>query len=272
MPQRLTLQKASPWGAFFILVAVAACSNEGYTADRHEPVDPNCRLDGPGEAALVDVVYDGDTLRLRDGRVLRLIGIDTPELGRKGAADEPLGQKAKAVLTDLAGPGTRLTLRLGTDRRDKYDRLLGHGFLGDGTNLQREMLAQGLAVAMSIAPNRAYGDCYFFTEREARRAEKGIWSLTKFRPVAAASLSSRARGFHRVAGVVERVGESRSAVWLNLEGPLALRILRQDLAQFAAIAPLQLKGRQILAQGRIYKRRRELRMTIPHPAALEIVE
>ena len=34
------------------------------------------------EIAVVDYIHDGDTLRLRDGRRVRLIGINTPELTR----------------------------------------------------------------------------------------------------------------------------------------------------------------------------------------------
>lgn len=45
------------------------------------------RLPG-GFSARVEHVYDGDTVRLADGRKVRLIGVNTPELGREGRADE----------------------------------------------------------------------------------------------------------------------------------------------------------------------------------------
>ena len=38
----------------------------------------------PANAATVDYVVDGDTIRLRSGVYVRLIGIDTPEVGECG--------------------------------------------------------------------------------------------------------------------------------------------------------------------------------------------
>jgi len=43
-------------------------------------------------------VYDGDTVRLTEGRGLRLIGLDTPVLGHNGAPDQAYTQRAIAAL------------------------------------------------------------------------------------------------------------------------------------------------------------------------------
>src|SRR3569623_1784992 len=56
-----------------------------------------CGVDRVDAEVTVDRVYDGDTVRLNDGRHLRLIGLDTPELGRDGAADQPLAAGARAA-------------------------------------------------------------------------------------------------------------------------------------------------------------------------------
>jgi endonuclease YncB( thermonuclease family) len=53
------------------------------------------------EVALVASVYDGDTLSLRDGRRVRLLQIDTPELG----SGECYSRAARTALLALAPPG-----------------------------------------------------------------------------------------------------------------------------------------------------------------------
>ena len=67
-----------------------------------QPAGP-CVLSSPGTLPLVGVakVVDGDTLRLVDGRSVRLIGINTPELGRDGRKAEPFAVAAQRRLRAL---------------------------------------------------------------------------------------------------------------------------------------------------------------------------
>lgn len=46
----------------------------------------------------VQRVVDGDTLRLSDGRSVRMIGLNTPELGKQGRSDEPFAVAARKRL------------------------------------------------------------------------------------------------------------------------------------------------------------------------------
>ena len=58
------------------------------------------------EAAAVTSVVDGDTLRLRGGRRVRLLQIDTPELG----SSECYSRAARTALLSLAPPGRSIVL------------------------------------------------------------------------------------------------------------------------------------------------------------------
>lgn len=49
-----------------------------------------CPLPGKPEQVRVQQVVDGDTVRLVDGRSVRLIGINTPEIGHGGVAASPM--------------------------------------------------------------------------------------------------------------------------------------------------------------------------------------
>jgi endonuclease YncB( thermonuclease family) len=81
----------------------------------------------------VDIV-DGDTLRIADGREVRLVGLQAPKLplGRKGFRAWPLADAAKAALARLA-LGRRLRLAYGGRRIDRHRRILAHLEDADGT-------------------------------------------------------------------------------------------------------------------------------------------
>lgn len=78
-------------------------------------------------------VVDGDSLRLVDGRKVRLIGINTPELGRDGKPDEPLSVKARDALEKIIATHT-ITLKMGPDKTDHYGRTLAYVMLPDGSS------------------------------------------------------------------------------------------------------------------------------------------
>ncbi|MFZ1538713.1 MAG: nuclease, partial [Chromatiaceae bacterium] len=57
-----------------------------------------CPLPAQFETARVTQVIDGDTLELKDDTRVRLIGIDTPEIGRDGKPDDPGAHQASTAL------------------------------------------------------------------------------------------------------------------------------------------------------------------------------
>jgi endonuclease YncB( thermonuclease family) len=68
-------------------------------------------------SVVVASVYDGDTLTLTNGQRVRLLQIDTPELG----SGECYSRAARTALLNLAPVGSRITLE--TDATlDKVDR------------------------------------------------------------------------------------------------------------------------------------------------------
>ena len=233
---------------------------------------PTCPADRSDLRVVSAKVFDGDTLALTDGRRVRLLGINTPEIGRDGEPDEPLAREAEALLGRLAGAGTRLRLRLDKERFDRYGRLLAQVFRDGGDNLPARLLGAGLATTLVVPPNEGSLGCYGAVEALARERRLGIWGLAAYQPVPAATLADTARGFHLVTGRVQRVGESRGNLWLNLSRHMAVRIPKDDLVYFAHLDPRQLAGRQVEVRGWIHKRRGELRITVRHPAALTLLD
>lgn len=238
-------------------------------APAHAVECPADRIDRRGRVAQV---FDGDTVRLADGSRVRLIGINTPEHGRDGAPDEPFARAASTALRRLlAGEDDHIALRLGEERRDRYGRLLAHAYLPDGRSIGRLLLEDGLALHVTVPPNTFRHRCYARAERVARTADRGLWVHPRYRGVAVAELGAGAAGFRVVEGRIRRVGSSRHAWWLELDG-LTLRLDRDDLAYFDELEPAILSGRPIRVRGWIYRVRGEARMNLRHPDSIEWLE
>jgi endonuclease YncB( thermonuclease family) len=233
---------------------------------------PHCPADRSDERVISARVFDGDTLALRDGRRVRLLGIDTPEIGHDGEPSEPYAEEAKALLARLAGPGATLRLRLDSDRFDRYGRLLAHVFTDDGSNLQARLLAAGYATTLVVPPNEWSLACYAAAQAQARKSRTGIWGLEAYQPIPAEKLAGSVRGFRLVTGRVQRVGESRANLWLNLSPGMAVRIPKRDLAYFGDLDPRGLAGKRLEVRGWVQKRRGELRITVRHRAALTVLD
>ena len=94
----------------------------------------------PAGTATVDSVRDGDTILLDDGRRVRLVQVDAPELGV-----ECWGDEAAAVLERLARRhGARLERDPQLDDVDRHGRLLRYAHAG-ATNLNVEAVRLGAA-------------------------------------------------------------------------------------------------------------------------------
>ena len=119
-------------------------------------------------------------------------------------------------------------------------------------------------------PNLWGADCYQQAEQRARSAGKGVWGGRDGGPRPSQSLSLRDQGFHLVEGRVIRVGNSRDALWLNLEGRVALRIPKENLAYFP-VSPSHYAGKRVEARGWFTSRKGELRANVYHPAGLRLV-
>ena len=221
--------------------------------------------------AQVRRVHDGDTVELADGRRVRLIGLNTPELGRDGKAPEPLAVAARDALRRLLADQRRVALRYGRDRRDRYGRTLAHLFLDDRRNINAWLIRRGYAAVVAVPPNLWGQSCYQRSEVEARRRGLGIWGLDYYRPLPAAALRG-ITGFRLIEGRVSRVARSRRSIWLNLEGGAALRIARKDLRYFPAdFHPRSYEGRRIEARGWIHPYRGRPTLQVRHPYALRLL-
>ena len=233
---------------------------------------PSCVSTHFDEKVEIDYIIDGDTVILADQRHVRLIGIDTPEIFHDGRPAEAGAQRARDYLQTLLAETETVGLQYDTERQDRHGRTLAHLYLPDGRNVQALLLQQGLAMPLFIPPSVGRAECYAEASQGARAAQRGLWALARYQPLPVTSLSGREAGFHILRGTVGYVSESRSALWVNLENNIALRITRADLAYFDTRFIQQLKGKQIEARGWLYRRNGQQRMRIRYPFDLTIIE
>ena len=224
------------------------------------------------ETARVVAVYDGDTVKLQDGRKLRLLGINTPEVAKKHKPGQAYAEAARRRLTELITRSPIVGLVYGPDREDRYGRQLVYIYNKDNQDIQRILLREGLAAAIAVPPNVAHAQCYLADERSARKARLGMWSGIDYQPAAVENLDTGASGFIFLTGTIARIGKSRKSVWLNLNERVALRVARQDMAYFTEYKPEALQGRKIVARGWLSRYQDQQVMRLRHPSALEFVD
>lgn len=234
--------------------------------------DTRCPADHVDERVQVEYVHDGDTVKLSDGRRLRLIGIDTPELGRDGEPDQPYAVPARDALRHLLGRHATVSLRFDVSRHDVHGRLLAHVFLDDGTSVSAWLLQRGYATLLVVPPDIWNVECYEEAERQARAAHIGIWSLSHYQAVAADALAADARGYHLIRGRVAHVGRSAHSLWIDLAGNVAARIAKEDLPYFAAVPLTSLEHRTVTVRGWVYPYKDQLQLRLRYPTDLELTE
>jgi len=220
----------------------------------------NCPPQHIDESARVNYVYDGDTLQLEDGRKIRMLGIDTPEVfsrQREIPADiKAAGEKARADLQQQLNMAQhKVSLAFGPQRFDRYSRTLAHVFLADGTNLQARLIAQGDAIAFTTPPNDRMSSCYRQLEAKAMQAEKGIWQLPRYQLTQVSQLNNESEGFYRIQGAVSRIWQSNFAVTVFLDKRLEVKILNYDLPNFNAYMLNSLMGKKVIVRGWLRQKR-----------------
>jgi micrococcal nuclease len=126
-------------------------------------------------------VVDGDTFHiLRRGRdvTIRLIGIDTPEVGWYGGDAECFGSAAGVFLRRLLD-GERIRLELDADRIDPYGRTLAYGYLEDGRMLNLLLVRRGYARVTIYEPNDRHEPALRRAQADARTDGRGLWSACR---------------------------------------------------------------------------------------------
>lgn len=147
-----------------------------------KPQPPAATLTRPMGATRSEVAYvhDGDTLYLqpegthsRDDQIkVRLIGIDTPEIGDYR---ECFGYEARDYLRQLLPEGTDVWIMPDREEFDRHGRSLLYLWTMDDRSVNLDLVRNGYALALNIAPSNTYWQQFDAAEAAARNAGAGLW-------------------------------------------------------------------------------------------------
>ncbi len=228
-----------------------------------------CPADRIDESVRVRFVNDGDTLTLSDGRRVRLIGINAPEIAHDDRPGEPGGIEARNSLRRLVREsGQRIGLRFDEERRDRHGRWLAHVFDRKGRNLAALLVERGEAFAVTIPPNLWQSRCLHALEQTARRNRRGVWGMPFWKPVDLDRAQERKRlrtGFRLLRGRVLDSVRLKPGTRVRLSGGVTLWIPARDRRYFGRNGMGDWKGRRLEARGWMYLRRGKWQMTLTHP-------
>ncbi|MGH1462261.1 MAG: thermonuclease family protein [Neptuniibacter sp.] len=205
------LKKALPlWSAFFLAFFLSCTAY----------VRASCP--SGFQAAAVDVanVYDGDTVRLKDGRRIRLIGINAPETEKENKPAEYLANESAQRLRELL-KGADVSLLIGKQPQDRYKRWLGHLFV-DGRLASEYLLSEGLAFHIAIPPNLKFLEC--LQQAERRAVDTGLWAEKSDLYKSVFALNSRESGFRVVTGKVSKIRKIRNGYIVEVGRRLAVKV------------------------------------------------
>ncbi|MCP5077403.1 MAG: thermonuclease family protein [Psychromonas sp.] len=219
------------------------------------------------ETVRLKKINDGDTVTLENGRLVRFIGINTPEINHRNLSkSEPYALEAKALLERYIRPGDKLHLVYDKTKQDKYGRKLAYVYSKAGRNLALLQLQAGLATHLVIGKNDKFWRCFQDAERTARLRRKAIWSDLK--PLHARRLKKSDKGYVYIKGRITTIENNKKGMTLKLDKQLTVLISKTKLKVFRKNNIDFLLHEKLLLSGKLTFSRNKPKLTLYHPAQI----
>lgn len=164
-------------GRVLIAAALAIATTTLSGCDLEQLMDASPAERDEGTASVIAVV-DGDTIDVVTGageERVRIIGIDTPEIGRHGEPSECYAEEARAFVDELLyGHDVELHADDTQADVDAYGRLLRHVFI-DGRSAAEETLAAGAGYEYTYDAAYDGQSEHRAAESAAQAGSRGLW-------------------------------------------------------------------------------------------------
>jgi endonuclease YncB( thermonuclease family) len=212
----------------------------------------DCLLEPLGEGRVAAVI-DGRSLRLEDGREIRLAGIE------RGGTDRASG---RAALSAIAA-GRDVTLHGDDDTPDRYGRQGAFVFVtGSEHSVQSELLRRGEALFSADITEKNCAAALAAAEGTARDAKLGIWAETTAikNTESPGDILAEIGHFTIVEGKVLSVRQAGAITYLNFgrnwTQDFAATISRRIIPAFesAGLGPKSFENRRIRVRGVVSSR------------------
>lgn len=227
-----------------------------------------CEFAVQGEGHVAQII-DARTIRLDDGRDVRLAGLEM--------MDEDAGRGRDALARSVMG--REVTLHGTDDRPDRYGQQIAFvAVKGASAPVQLELVAQGIAAASPAVTDRACLSALLAAEGTARAAKRGIWgsSIALKNAERPDDILARTGRFSVVEGTVLSARPAGAVFYLNFgrrwTRDFAVTISKRMMPSFAAagIDLNSLTGKKIRVRGWI-ERRGGPRIEARLPGQIEMV-
>jgi len=261
--------------AFLLLLAClyvvpARAQDKGFPGANFQDL----RLAGQGR---VVQIIDPQTLRLKDGSLIRLSGLDFPDY----SPDEPgdISITALRVLRDmLEGQDVNLyhTKKSDTGRVNRMGHHIAHlERKEDKAWVQGSLIALGLARVRSSKSNPEMALQMYTLEKQARKESLGLWEIDVFKILTPEESENHIGSFQVVEGRIESVAIRRNRIYMNFgknwRDDFTVSIAPSDRRLFSkqGLDPLQWNGKHVRVRGWIESYNGPY-MEINHPQSIEI--
>ena len=214
----------------------------------------------------VKTVYDGDTVVLEDGRKIRLLGVNTPEVQHKDKIADAGGEEAKAWLINKL-QHARVRLEFDFEKTDKYGRTLAHLFSEKKEHINLSLVKAGLATTGIYPPNLLYVNELLAAEKKAEQDKLGIWRRPEYAVIPVNNLTEAGHpGWTRLAGKVVTIRNTRKSIYLVFSSRFEARIERKWQFLFPDVNDYLCKTVEV--RGWLNKSGKHFSLLIRHPAAI----
>lgn len=214
----------------------------------------------------VKTVYDGDTVVLEDGRKIRLLGINTPEVQHRDKMADAGGKEARLWLMNKL-QHTKVRMEIDAEKTDKYGRTLAHLFTEEKEHINLSLVKAGLAEVSIYPPNLLYVNELVAAEKQAEKAKLGIWQQPEYAAIPISSLTEAGHpGWTRLVGKVVSIRNTRKYIYLEFSSQVEARIERKWLFLFPDVNDYLDKTVEI--RGWLNKSKKHFSLLIRHPSAI----
>jgi micrococcal nuclease len=214
----------------------------------------------------VKTVYDGDTVVLEDGRKIRLLGINTPEVQHKNKLADAGGEDAKTWLINKL-QHSKVRLEFDFDKTDKYGRTLAHLFSEEKEHINLSLVKAGLATISIYPPNLMYVNELLAAENKAEQDKLGIWQRPEYAAIPVNNLTkTRHPGWSRLVGKVVAIRNTPKSIYLVFSSQFEARIERKWQSLFPDVN--RYLSKTVELRGWVKKNREHFSLLIRHPSAI----
>jgi len=215
----------------------------------------------------VKTVYDGDTVQLDDGRKIRFLGINTPEIKHREKFAEAGGEQAKTWLINKL-KNAKVRLEFDVEKTDKYGRTLAYLVTEKKENINVSLVEEGLAVVSIYPPNLLYVNELVAAGKKAEQDSLGVWAFPEYTPIPVNNLTEAGHaGWTRLTGKVVDIRNTSKFVYLGFSDQFDVRIERKWLSLFPDVNGYL--GKTIEVRGWLNNSKKHFSMLIRHPSAIK---